>query len=327
MGIERSEAALRAIEAVEAAGGTAYYHSLDLRDGAAVAAVVDDIRQRYGKIDVLLHAGGLLIDRTLPNKEPHQFALVFDVKADGFFNLIKAAKGLPIGATVSFSSVAGRFGNNGQSDYASANDLLCKISSSMRTWRPDTRGIAIDWTAWGQIGMASRGSVQQILEALGVDMLPPESGVPDHPPRADLRRHPRRDRRGRPAGRLAVGEGPDGRRGRGQDQRRPGAAPAPPADGGRGQGGQALRRVGGGDAAGSQRAALPLRPCAGRGHALAARRDGDRGAGRAGDGAGSRVSRGCRRKRADAGRVQVLPHGAAHALPERDHRSGGQTAT
>ena len=178
MGIERSEAALRAVEAVEAAGGTAHYHAVNLMEGDAVAAVVEDIRSRYGKIDVLLHAGGLLIDRTLPNKEPNQFNLVFDVKADGFFSLIKAARGMPIGATVSFSSVAGRFGNNGQSDYSSANDLLCKISSSMRSWRPETRGIAIDWTAWGEIGMASRGSVQQILEALGIDMLPPEAGVP-----------------------------------------------------------------------------------------------------------------------------------------------------
>ncbi|MCB9143590.1 MAG: SDR family NAD(P)-dependent oxidoreductase [Anaerolineales bacterium] len=178
MGIERSEAALRAVEAVEAAGGTAHYHAVNLMEGDAVAAVVEDIRTRYGKIDVLLHAGGLLIDRTLPNKEPNQFNLVFDVKADGFFSLINAAKGMPIGATVSFSSVAGRFGNNGQSDYSSANDLLCKISSSMRSWRPGTRGIAIDWTAWGEIGMASRGSVQQILEALGIDMLPPEAGVP-----------------------------------------------------------------------------------------------------------------------------------------------------
>jgi NAD(P)-dependent dehydrogenase (short-subunit alcohol dehydrogenase family) len=178
MGIERSEAALRAVESVEAAGGTAYYHSLDLRDGAAVDKVVEEIRQRSGRIDVLLHAGGLLIDKTLPNKEPNQFDLVFDVKADGFFSLLRAAKGMPIGATVSFSSVAGRFGNNGQSDYSSANDLLCKISSSMRSWRPATRSIAIDWTAWGQIGMAARGSVPQIMEALGIDMLPPEAGVP-----------------------------------------------------------------------------------------------------------------------------------------------------
>jgi NAD(P)-dependent dehydrogenase (short-subunit alcohol dehydrogenase family) len=176
--VERSEAALRAIEAVEAAGGTAHYHSLDLRDGPACAAVVDDIRRRYGRIDVLIHAGGVLIDRTLPNKEPAQFDLVFDVKADGWFNLLSAAAGLPISATVAFSSVAGRFGNNGQTDYSAGNDLLCKLTSSLHRTHPGARGIAIDWTAWGGIGMASRGSVPQVMEALGVDMLPPECGVP-----------------------------------------------------------------------------------------------------------------------------------------------------
>jgi malonyl CoA-acyl carrier protein transacylase len=176
--VERGAAALAAVEAVEAAGGTARYHSLDLRDAHAVAAVIDDLRQRYGRIDVLVHAGGLLIDRTLPNKEPEQFDLVFDVKADGLFNLLHAAGDMPLAAVVSFSSVAGRFGNNGQSDYSAANDLLCKLSSNMMTWRPDTRAIAVDWTAWGQIGMASRGAVPQIMEALGIDMLPPEAGVP-----------------------------------------------------------------------------------------------------------------------------------------------------
>jgi hypothetical protein len=74
--------------------------------------------------------------------------------------------------------VAGRFGNNGQTDYSAANDLLCKLSAGMRQWRPATRGIAIDWTAWGHIGMASRGSVPQVMKALGIDMLPPEAGVP-----------------------------------------------------------------------------------------------------------------------------------------------------
>ena len=181
-GIERSEAALRAVEAVEAAGGTAHYFSLDLRDADACAAVIADVRTRYGRLDVLIHAGGLLVDRTLPNKEPAQFDLVFDVKADGWFNLMRAAVDLPIGATVAFSSVAGRFGNNGQTDYSAANDLLCKLTNNLARTRPGTRGIAIDWTAWGGIGMASRGSVPAIMEALGVDMLPPESGRADRPP-------------------------------------------------------------------------------------------------------------------------------------------------
>ena len=79
---------------------------------------------------------------------------------------------------MAFSSIAGRFGNAGQTDYSSANDLLCKITSSFRTTRPATRGIAIDWTAWGGIGMATRGSIPKMMEMAGIDMLPPEAGIP-----------------------------------------------------------------------------------------------------------------------------------------------------
>src|SRR5579885_2866653 len=64
----------------------------------------------------------------------------------------------------------GRFGNAGQADYSAANDLLCKITSSFRTARPGTRALAIDWTAWAGIGMATRGSVPQMMERAGIEM-------------------------------------------------------------------------------------------------------------------------------------------------------------
>jgi malonyl CoA-acyl carrier protein transacylase len=178
MGVERSDAALRAIASVEAAGGKAHWRSVNLLDGPALAAVVEEIRKAHGRIDVLVHAGGIEISRQLSEKEAREFDLVFDIKADGFFSLLKAAEGMPIGATVVFSSVAGRFGNAGQTDYSAANNLLCTLSSALRRTRPETRAIAIDWTAWGGIGMATRGSIPQIMAAAGISMLPPESGIP-----------------------------------------------------------------------------------------------------------------------------------------------------
>ena len=174
---ERLDAALTAVQTVEASGGTAHYHSVDLTDADAVAAVMADVRERSGRIDVLLHAAGLEISRDLPDKEPGEFDLVFGVKSDGWFNLFRAAHDMPIGATVVFSSVAGRFGNRGQTDYSAANDLLCKITSNLRRTMPDTRALAFDWTAWGGIGMATRGSIPKIMELAGVQMLPPEAGV------------------------------------------------------------------------------------------------------------------------------------------------------
>jgi NAD(P)-dependent dehydrogenase (short-subunit alcohol dehydrogenase family) len=135
-GLERAHAAQSAIDAVKAAGGTPYYFSANLGDAEAVAAAVEEVRRRHGRIDVLLHAAGIERSHFLPDKEAKEFDLVFDVKADGWFNLLKAIGNMPLGATVAFSSVAGRFGNAGQSDYSAANDLLCKITSSFRRERP-----------------------------------------------------------------------------------------------------------------------------------------------------------------------------------------------
>jgi NAD(P)-dependent dehydrogenase (short-subunit alcohol dehydrogenase family) len=176
--LERLCAAQTAIDAVRNAGGTAHYFSLDLRDAAAVTAVIDRIRRQHGHIDVLLHAAGLDRSHFLPDKPAAEFDVVFDVKANGFFHLLHAIADMPVGATVVFSSVAGRFGNAGQTDYSAANDLLCKITSHLRSAKPATRAIAIDWTAWGGIGMATRGSIPKMMEAAGIDMLPPEAGVP-----------------------------------------------------------------------------------------------------------------------------------------------------
>ncbi|MGA2369123.1 MAG: SDR family NAD(P)-dependent oxidoreductase [Candidatus Korobacteraceae bacterium] len=176
--LERAHAALSAINAVRAAGGTPHYFSVNLADAAGVTKVIDQVRQRSGRIDVLLHAAGLERSHFLPDKDQREFDLVFDVKADGWFNLLRAIGDMPLGATVAFSSVAGRFGNGGQTDYSAANDLLCKYTSSFRTTRPQTRGIVIDWTAWGGIGMATRGSIPKMMELAGIDMLPPEAAIP-----------------------------------------------------------------------------------------------------------------------------------------------------
>jgi malonyl CoA-acyl carrier protein transacylase len=177
-GLERARAVLAAIDAVRAAGGTAHYYSVNLTDADAVAKIISEVRERSGRIDVLLHAAGMERSRFLPEKDPREFDLVFDVKADGWFNLLHSIGDMPLRATVAFSSIAGRFGNAGQADYSSANDLLCKIASSFRTTRPGTRGIAIDWTAWGGIGMATRGSIPEMMARAGIDMLPPEAGIP-----------------------------------------------------------------------------------------------------------------------------------------------------
>jgi NADP-dependent 3-hydroxy acid dehydrogenase YdfG len=174
--LERSAAALAAVQAVERAGGTAHYHCVDLTDPIAVEKVMAEVRDTSGRVDVLLHAAGLEVSHALADKEPAEFDRVLAVKADGLHHLLHAARDLPLGTVVGFSSVAGRFGNAGQTDYSAANDLQCKIISNLRrSGRAD--GLAIDWTAWGGIGMATRGSIPTVMARAGVELLPAEAGV------------------------------------------------------------------------------------------------------------------------------------------------------
>ncbi|MEM7435864.1 MAG: SDR family NAD(P)-dependent oxidoreductase [Myxococcota bacterium] len=176
--LERKHAALVAIREIEKAGGEAHYHTLDLLDYAAVSTAIGDIYERHGKVDALIHAAGLEISHFVPDKAPEEFDLVFDVKAKGWYHLLSSIGSKPLGAAVVFSSIAGRFGNAGQTDYSAANELLAKSISSFRATRPETRGVVIDWTAWAEIGMASRGSIPKMMELAGIDMLDPADGIP-----------------------------------------------------------------------------------------------------------------------------------------------------
>ncbi len=179
--IERARAALDAISAIHKAGGTAHWHQVDLTDPGQVAAAVAAVKAETDRVDVLLHCAGLEISHFLADKPQREYDLVFDVKCDGWFNLLHALRGTDIGTAVVFSSIAGRFGNAGQTDYSAANDLLCKSISAFRAdgaAEAPERAIAIDWTAWADIGMASRGSIPKMMELAGIDTLPPAVGVP-----------------------------------------------------------------------------------------------------------------------------------------------------
>ncbi|MBN1642313.1 MAG: SDR family NAD(P)-dependent oxidoreductase, partial [Anaerolineae bacterium] len=178
--LERNAAVLAAMRAIEDAGGKVHYRSCDVTDGGAIHDLIGEIAAAHGRVDVLLHAAGLERSHFLPDKEPREFNLVYDVKADGFYNVLKAAHAqrCPLGVTVVFTSIAGRFGNAGQTDYSAANDLLCKLTSAMRATHPATKAVATDWSAWGQVGMATRGSIPEMMRRAGIDMLDPAAAVP-----------------------------------------------------------------------------------------------------------------------------------------------------
>ena len=178
--LERAASTLATMKRITDAGGKAHYLKCDVTDPTAVKEVVHSILTTEGQVDTLIHAAGLEHSRKLESKPFAEFHSVFSVKADGFFNLFKALednKRLPKNVIL-FSSVAGRFGNSGQTDYSAANDLLSKIASSFHNQYPDIRCITLDWGAWAEVGMASRGNIPSLMKIAGIGMLQPSEAAP-----------------------------------------------------------------------------------------------------------------------------------------------------
>jgi acyl transferase domain-containing protein/acyl carrier protein/NAD(P)-dependent dehydrogenase (short-subunit alcohol dehydrogenase family)/3-hydroxymyristoyl/3-hydroxydecanoyl-(acyl carrier protein) dehydratase len=162
---------------MEQMGATVEFFTSDVTDHNRINEVISKVRKKYGRIDGIIHAAGLEISKLITAKPPEQFALVFDVKANGAFNLFESTKKDNVKAFVTFSSVAGRFGNIGQVDYSAANDLLNKyMDLNQLRYGKKCKSISTNWTGWRGVGMATRGSLLKIFDDAGVTLIPLEYG-------------------------------------------------------------------------------------------------------------------------------------------------------
>ncbi|HCP47835.1 MAG TPA: hypothetical protein DIU15_17475, partial [Deltaproteobacteria bacterium] len=163
------------LSSVEAAGVSVLYRSVDVRDRSAVASVVEEARSLFGPIRGLVHGAGVLRDRRIEDKTPEQFAAVVGTKLDGFDSLVRAAGVDELQFIALFTSVSGRFGRRGQSDYAAANQALVGLAAREAKRRPSCRVVALDWGPWAG-GMVTPG-LRREFEREGVGLIPLEDGA------------------------------------------------------------------------------------------------------------------------------------------------------
>ena len=178
--LQKSAGMADLIDQVRVAGGNAIYHVCDVTSSTDVKRTLDAIMDTTKRIDVFIHAAGMDKSRKVESKSVEEFRQVISAKVDSFQILLDemTQRDLAPGKVMTFSSVAGRFGNSGQTDYSAANDALNKYMLHLSARFPQTNWISIDWGAWSEVGMASRGNIPTLMSMAGIEMMPPSQAAP-----------------------------------------------------------------------------------------------------------------------------------------------------
>jgi NAD(P)-dependent dehydrogenase (short-subunit alcohol dehydrogenase family) len=157
-------------------GSEAFYACADVADAAAVARAVSAARTRWGRIDGLVHGAGTLADKRVEDKSVEQFERVFTTKVLGLRALLAATEDDELRLICLFSSVAARYGNIGQADYAIANEVLNKVARAEAVRRgPGCHVRSLNWGPWDG-GMVTPALREQFARR-GIPVIKLEDGA------------------------------------------------------------------------------------------------------------------------------------------------------
>ncbi len=119
-----SEAGQQVVEEIRAAGGEAFAHGADVADPQAVAAMVAQAMDTWGRVDIAVNNAGILRDKTFAKMTLDDFRKVVDVHLMGSVHVAHAVwpvmRQQKYGRIVMTTSDSGVFGNFGQSNYGAA---------------------------------------------------------------------------------------------------------------------------------------------------------------------------------------------------------------
>ncbi len=128
-------AAQAVADEIVAAGGEALANGASVTDHEAVAAMVQQAVDAWGRVDILVNNAGILRDKSFAKMELADFRLVMDVHLMGAVHCCKAVWPLmtaqKYGRIVMTSSSSGLYGNFGQANYGAAKMALVGLMQTL----------------------------------------------------------------------------------------------------------------------------------------------------------------------------------------------------
>ncbi len=148
-----------------------HYRSLDAQDAQAVAAFLDDVQTRHGRVDFVFNAVGVEDSRLLRHKDREQMRAELSPKVQATLNIMRALAGGRVRRIVNFSSWAACWGNAGQTVYSAGNAVMNALTVAYNTRHAAGAAVALEWPPWDNVGMTAQPAVLARLRELGLTLL------------------------------------------------------------------------------------------------------------------------------------------------------------
>lgn len=134
-GTGHSDAALKVVEEIKAAGGTAMSNGHSVTEFEQMEAMVAQAKEKWGGVHVLINNAGVLRDKTFAKMEPADFEFVLKVHLTGSAFATKAVwetmREQTYGRILMTASSTGLFGNFGQANYGAAKLGLAGLTKTL----------------------------------------------------------------------------------------------------------------------------------------------------------------------------------------------------
>ncbi|MDE9427374.1 type I polyketide synthase [Xenorhabdus bovienii] len=163
------------LQAIRQAGGRVMYLHCDITDPEQVKIALTQAQQQLGQITGLIHGAGNLADKRIEKKTLADLHSVFNAKVKGLENLCRELDCASLRHIMLFSSVAGFFGNAGQTDYSLANETLNKFIYLPFKGKNSQIIRSVNWGPWDG-GMVS-DVLKRAYDAQNMAIIPLEEGT------------------------------------------------------------------------------------------------------------------------------------------------------
>jgi 3-oxoacyl-[acyl-carrier protein] reductase len=138
----------------------------DVTKPEQVEAMMKQIQDRHGGLDILINNSGIIHDRTIKKMSPEEFEGIIRVNLTGTFNVIQKAMSILRNGShvINMSSVSGQMGLFGQANYSSSKAAIIALTK-VSARELARQNITVNAIAPGfiDIGM-SKGMPDQVTE-------------------------------------------------------------------------------------------------------------------------------------------------------------------